>query len=50
MNNLIKSIKETNWAEFYKEHVSFDYLADGSTHVKVDGETMITIGRSVDGY
>lgn len=50
MNNLLQAIKETNWVEFYKEHVTFDYLADGSTHIKLDGETMITLGKSVEGY
>lgn len=50
MNNLIKAIKETNWVEFYNNHVSFDYLADGSTHIKIDNEVMITIGRSQEGY
>ncbi len=50
MENLITAIKETNWTDFYTNHVSFDFLKDGSTHIKIDNEVMVTIGRSQEGY
>ena len=48
-NTFMQAIQDVNWTEYFNRF-SFDYLANGSTIIKIDNTPVITIGTSTRGY